>query len=126
MTIKNLTPHSIVIVAPSCATPTKGGKFEADPNSLEIVRTFPSEGIARVSSSTLDAAPIDGVPTVEVAFGDPVDLPAPQEGVYLIVSGLLAACPSLKGRSDLLTPAKQVVSKDNPSQVLGCLALARA
>lgn len=125
MTIKNLTPHNICVLAKSCATPVKGGKFEADPTALQVLKTFPSEGVARVTSTSVDCAPIEDIPTVAMSFGDPIDLPAPAEGTFLIVSSLLASSPACRGRKDLLVPAQPVVDKGNPSNMLGCLALSR-
>ena len=80
MTFINLTPHTV---------------------RLNDGTTFPASGVvARVSATYSDFSP-DGI--AEVRFGDPVGLPDPQEGVCLIVSGLLKqACPT---RTDLVSPA---------------------
>lgn len=76
----NLTPHAVV---------------------LNDGTVFPQSGeVARVSATYTDFSP-EGI--AEVKFGEPVGLPAPQEGVLLIVSGLLKqACPH---RQDLVSPA---------------------
>ena len=76
----NLTPHAIHL--------NDGRVFEA------------SGTVARVTSSY--TAIVDDV--CEQAFGDVQDLPAPQEGVRLIVSGMVLA--ALKGsRPDVVAPA---------------------
>ena len=76
----NLTPHAVVL--------NDGANFP------------PSGVVARVSATYSDFSP-DGI--AEVRFGEPVGLPDPQEGVCLIVSGLLKqACPD---RADLVSPA---------------------
>jgi hypothetical protein len=129
MTVRNLTPHSITVLSAQNVTPAKGGKFEADPTQVIALVVLPSEGVARVSVATTDQPALDlngvSVPTVSMTFSDPVDLPPETPGVFLLVSSLLASSPAVRGRHDLLTPAKQVVSKDNPSQIIGCLALSR-
>lgn len=82
MSIKfvNLTPHAITL---------NDGKII--PASGEVVRV----------STTYSDFDSNGVAVVE--FGEPVGLPAPQEGVLFIVSGLLKqACPD---RQDLVSPA---------------------
>lgn len=80
MKLINLTPHAIV---------------------LNDGRNLPPSGeVARVSATYTDFSK-EGI--AEVRFGEPVGLPAPQEGVMLIVSGLLKqACPQ---RQDLISPA---------------------
>lgn len=80
MTFINLTPHGV---------------------RLNDGTVFPPSGeVARVSATYSDFSP-DGI--AEVRFGEPVGLPAPQEGVLFIVSGLLKqACPY---RQDLVSPA---------------------
>ncbi len=79
-TFVNLTPHTVVLN-----------------NGVE----YPTSGVvARVSATYTDFSP-DGI--AEVRFGEPVGLPAPQEGILYIVSGLLKqACPD---RRDLVSPA---------------------
>lgn len=76
----NLTPHAIVM--------NDGRVFEA------------SGTIARVSSSF--TAVVDDV--CETVFGAVQDLPAPQDGIRYIVSGMVLA--ALKGsRLDVVAPA---------------------
>jgi len=129
MKVLNLTPHNVSVLDPATVVPAPGGKFSADPATVRALLVLPSAGVARVSTTVADKDPLDvdgvSVPTVSMTFSDPVDLPPQQDGVMLVVSSLLASSPAVRGRTDLLTPAKQVVSKDNPSQVLGCLALSR-
>jgi hypothetical protein len=77
MKIINLTPHAITVAG----------------------TTFPPSGtVARVSASF---SPISDGVCLQI-FGEVQDLPAPQEGVRLIVSGLVfAACDRL----DVFAPA---------------------
>lgn len=99
--IRNFTPHVINIVdGPS----------------------IPSDGVARCTQQDIPVAVIDGVQVTHQVFGDVVGLPDPQDGVFLIVSRLVAAaCPD---RKDLLVPGPLV--RDNAGQPIGCRGLAIA
>ena len=81
MIFKNFTPHSIVL------------------NSGE---TFVSEGLARVSASFSDFN-ADGV--CQQVFGEVTGLPAPEEGVLLIVSAMVLSAAQAQGRVDVVAPA---------------------
>lgn len=84
----NLTPHPITVIA------VNGGES-----------TFqPSGKVARVSElPTTVIGQVNGIPVLsKTVFGDVVDLPEPQEGVFFIVSGLVAGQVS---RKDVLAPA---------------------
>lgn len=70
----NLTPHTVNI-------------FNAE--GLEIM-TVPSTGVARSTERRKDIAPILGVDIAEIEYGDVVNLPEPEEGVYYIVSIITA------------------------------------
>ena len=73
MTIRNLTPHPIVIEIPS------GERV-----------TFPPEGIIpRVSSKVAPCGEFLGVPLSETVFGEVEGLPEAEEGTILIVSGFV-------------------------------------
>jgi hypothetical protein len=123
MEIINLTPHAITLLDRAVCTPAPGGKFTADPSSTPTRVIAPSGKIARVSATEESVGELEGIPLVRMTFGAPIDLPSPEEGKFFIVSAMVKnACP---GRTDLLVPAKQVVASDNPSRMLGCLALAR-
>ena len=77
MEYKNYTPHAIVL--------NDGRKFE-------------SCGVARVAASF---TPFEG-DVCHQQFGDVQGLPSPQEGVSIIVSGMVLAASD---RSDLVAPA---------------------
>ena len=105
--IINLTPHDVVTV-----------------NEDGTVRnTYTSQGIARATQSFSEAGVIDGERIVETKFGEPVDLPEPKEGVYLIVSFPTAQAASRYGRttSDLLLTTMAV--RNEKGQIVGCKAL---
>lgn len=107
--IKNLTPHAVTIVA-------------ADGT---VDRTIPSDGVARAAQMMKPAGAIDGITLVDMVYGEPVDLPDPQDGMFLIVSALTAQAAKAAGRptDDLLLPADAV--RDEAGRIIGCRALAR-
>lgn len=109
MNIINLTPHTVVI--------TDGDTTLA---------TFPSSGVARVQCHYIFQDDIEGVPSVCTEFGAVENLPHPQDGTFLIVSGMTAdaALRENPDRRDLLTPAMPV--RDEDGRVIGCRALNRA
>lgn len=78
MKFLNYTPHEII---------------------LNDGRSFPSEGVARVSA-TFTEFNQDGICRQE--FGEVEGLPAPQKGVMLIVSAMVL---SASNRKDLVAPA---------------------
>ena len=130
--IINLTPHSIVILSNTTpVTFSEGDKFKATPlaNASEVVvdREIPSAGAARVTKKVTDQDAIDGIPTEGAVFGEIIDLPELSDGVYFIVSALVAAAAVAQGRrtSDLLTPGTTVRDAENPSRVLGTMKLQR-
>ena len=102
----NLTTHPIRI--------HKGGKQIAE---------FPPSGVvgrvAQQPSQLIDE--LGGVPIgTPGAFGEVEGVPSPQEGVGLIVSGLLGARFEGKGRRDIYVPAtgpKDGVIRDSGGQI---------
>lgn len=109
MTIKNLTPHTVHIV-------------DSEGN---LRRSFESEGIARATQSETVVGEIDGIELVTMSFGDPVDLPNPEEGILLIVSVITANAAKACGRGadDLVITADPV--RDSEGRIVGCLRLAK-
>lgn len=97
--ILNFTPHTLNVV---CGDGS--------------VKTFPSVGVARVSTSTKTLDPVCGFDVVATTFSDVTGLPSPKDGMYHVVSRLvLSACP---GRTDLLCPGELV--RDDNGVVIGC------
>jgi len=84
VSIRNLTPHAIVV-----------------DNGTEKVTYSPDGLVARVSTESTVVGEVDGFEVVaNTVVGD--NLPAPVEGVYLLVSAMvLSAFPE---RADLLAP----------------------
>jgi len=90
-TLMNLTPHPITL------------------RSLDGTDTVlvPSGTVARVTATSGSLGSVEGVPVPVMgadSFGKVIDLPEPEEGVFLIVSGLVGGAPSIKGRADVLVP----------------------
>lgn len=118
--ILNLTPH---------------------PVTVHEVTFTPSGTVGRATEESTPAAPISlsipdpaGAPTDRIEFAVPtsttrytglVDLPAPEPGVYLIVSMVAAQVAAERGRwtGDLLVPGEQV--RDSAGRIVGCRSLAR-
>ena len=122
MTLINATPHSITLVSRRGVEQDNRRQFLAE--TVEILREIPPSGIlARVSMVNSPAGKIDGIAIESVIYGEIEGLPEPQEGVYYIVSGLVAAAAAKIGRVDCLAPGALVRDKNNPSLILGCLFL---
>jgi hypothetical protein len=106
MTIINKTPHAIDVVT-------------AD-GTVTITPTLPA---ARVTTKRVPVEPVDGIPVDRVEFGPVVDLPAPQDGVFLLVSAIVASAPEAKNRTDLLVVGEAI--RDATGKVTGCKGLSR-
>lgn len=107
--IINLTPHAINVV---------------DENDSVVVTIEASGNVARCSQTIniIDNITLNNVsvPISASCYGEVVDLPAPQDDTYYIVSRLvMSACPN---RQDLLVPNDLV--RDEAGRVIGCRSLA--
>ena len=120
--IINATPHKITLVSKQGVQQDSKKQFLAE--TVEILKEIPPSGILpRVSMSNSPAGEIDGIPVESVIYGEIEGLPDAQEGVYYIVSGLVAAAAAKVGRTDCLAPGALVRDKNNPAVILGCLFL---
>ena len=108
-----LTTDSISIV--NC-TPHTCNVVRKDGTVLDI----PASGIVpRLSQTQETVEMIDGIQITRQSFGAIENLPAPQKGVRLIVSRMVAqACPE---RRDLLVPGPLVRGENG--QPVGCQGL---
>lgn len=107
MNFKNLTPHNINIVLPNGSVKT----------------IMPCGAVARCEQFEEKAFDIkfDGadIPVTKQSFGEVTYLPEPEDGVYYIVSRLVAAaCPD---RKDLVIPGPLV--RDPEGNPCGCQGL---
>jgi len=122
MTILNATPHKITLVSKQGVEQDSKKQLLAE--TVEIIRSIPLGGILpRVSIANSPAGEIDSIPVESVTYGQIEGLPDYQEGVYYIVSGLVAAAAAKIGRTDCLAPGALVRDKNNPGLILGCLFL---
>ena len=103
MTFVNLTPHTVNVI-------------RQDGSVLDL----PASGqVARCSQSAELVFVQDGIEVTRQAFGEVVGLPDEQEGIFFIVSRLVAAaCPE---RRDLLIPGPLIRGEDG--QPMGCQGL---
>lgn len=139
-TIRNLTPHAISLydgAAVDSAT-SKRGDYRLAAGATPT-REFPADGIVARAAEVggeadgvlLLARSMAGLPPLEVPvyapvrFAGTVDLPAPVEGVALIVSQIAGEAARAEGRdcADLYTVADLV--RDGAGRIVGCLALRR-
>jgi hypothetical protein len=125
MTIINATPHTITILNKEAGITQDAKKqFLGTKETIVVLKEIPTSGIIpRVSMSNSPAGEIDGIPVETVIYGEIEGLPEYQEGIYYIVSGLVAAAASKQGRTDCLAPGAIVRDEANPSSILGCLFL---
>lgn len=115
--IRNLTPHAVTVrevtLAPSgvVARATEEAT-EADPIRLLVQDDHP--GLV-----------VRDIPTSTMRYTGLVDLPAPEPGIYLIVSMVIPPVAFARGRwtGDLLVPGEQV--RDAAGRIIGCRSLAR-
>ena len=105
MEIRNLTPHVLNIVS-------------ADGT---VVNIEPSGIVPRISTSQEIVEVINGINVSHEVLGDVIDLPAPEEGVVLVVSRLVAS--AVNGRNDVLVPGNLL--RNEQGQVIGANGLAR-
>ena len=108
--IKNLTPHTVVILA-------EDGK-------TVLAMLPPSGDIARSRVEYTREGDVDGLPAYRAQYGAVEGLPVPEEGSTFLVSGLVAAHPSVAGRADVVAPGDLVRGADG--QPVGCKGLKRA
>ena len=105
----NLTPHTVSIAS----------------ESGEIVRKIePTLPSARVNSTAVKGAPIDGVLFVETVFGQVENLPEPKEDTIYIVSQIVIA--ALPARRDLVRPdTGPTCVRDAEGKIVAVRALTR-
>ncbi len=101
----NLTPHEVTIL-------DEGNKV------LKVIK--PSGAVARISTSTKEMEPIDGVKITLTTFDHVNGLPDSEFGTFFIVSQMVKNSPLCIYRKDLLVPSEVV--RDN-GKILGCKSL---
>lgn len=121
MTIKNLTPHALVLLAEDPAGEIAGSVGfgrGARTGQFRIVAELASEGVARATTSVeaVGTVEVNGqtVPVTKTIFGGTGDLPAPADGIKLVVSLITTSAAAAEGRNtdDLLVVGEAVRDKD--------------
>lgn len=112
MKIKNFTPHSITLI---CGHSPVVIEPEAEP--------------ARIISESESVTEIPGLPEVVVVVRQRTSrcrvegLPAPEDGVILITSSMVAEAAAAVGRTDVYAPDK--LARGEGGEIIGCMGLAR-
>ncbi len=101
----NLTPHTITVL---------------DQDSVLVKAIPPSGAVARLEKRDGDAILVDGIPVKRPHFGEVMNLPEPQDGIFFIVSAMVRTSPGLLSRGDLVSPADFV--RDSQGNIVGCRA----
>lgn len=103
MEIVNCTPHEINIVKED-----------------GTILTIEASGIVpRCTQTEAHVASINGIAVTKQVFGEVINLPEAQPGVFLVVSRLVAS--AAKGRKDLLVPGPMIRGEDG--RPCGCRGL---
>lgn len=108
--IINLTPHPVVV---------------CDEAGKPVVTFQPTGKVARarqIDTKVGELEVVTGfkVDVVSTSYGEPEDLPAPQDGIYYVVSILTAQAAKASGRTieDLLITSDPVRGPDG--KIIGC------
>ena len=109
MKIINLTPHTVNICD----------------EAGTIIKSYPCEGDARVKTECSDLLAIDHVPVKWVRYAETEGLPPRAEGIFYIVSMVVAQANP--GRADLFCPntAPGEVVRDVNGHITGVKSFAR-
>ena len=102
--IVNLTPHEVNI--------KKGDGFVSIPASGKV---------ARCTATTVITGELEGFIETRTVYGQVQDLPDPEEGVFYIVSSLVAL--ALPFRHDLRIPNESI--RDESGKIICCRSLGR-
>jgi len=105
--IVNLTPHTITVVN----------------SDNQTIREYPSTGVARVATATTQAGFVDGISIYQTIFGSVEGLPDPQDGVFYIVSMVVAQAVS--GRQDIIAPDTGPTAYRIDGKIIGVRQFAR-
>lgn len=100
MKVRNLTAHTIELFTP-----------------LGVSSIFPDGLVARVRTGRWQTDESLPVPLIDVIQGAIIDLPDPQEGVYLIVSTYVAQHYKLRGRRDVIAPCPHTAMRNQNGEI---------
>ena len=103
----NMTPHPINLFIEG-----EGGKEE--------ILIEPCGKTIRLKENWSEIKVVNGVPITHCSYTSEVDLPDIEEGVYYIVSAMVAN--AFPDRNDFLIPAQTI--RDEKGRIVGCTSLA--
>ena len=104
-TFVNLTPHTLTVLG----------------DDGNVITDIPPSGdVARVDVQRTQTGTVAGIPVYDSVFGNVQDLPAPQDGVFYVVSGMVR---SAVDRDDVLSPGALV--RDDDGRPVGCKGFTR-
>ncbi|MFA6215536.1 MAG: hypothetical protein WC768_03135 [Patescibacteria group bacterium] len=128
MKIINLTPHPVIVVRDdpdSSATGFVGiGPAAKEIRYSVVAEIKPAGPVARArqTDDVVGNVQVNGytVPLVTSRYGDPTDLPTPENGTFYVVSILTAQAAKAAGRDmrDLLVTSDPV--RDAAGKIVGC------
>lgn len=124
MSIINLTGKKVAMYDMDDVVAAEHGGGYYLRGQVEPVEVYPSKGVARAICTDKTVDRIEGHDIVTREYGPPRGLPEPQEGIYYIVSALVANAARQHGRTihDLLLTSRQV--RDMQDRVVGYAAFA--
>lgn len=120
----NCTPHEIVVYAKSDIYMDESTRtYRLKPSAKIRLSLPPSPWIARCSRKDVVTEYIEGIPTFTTQFDNITDLPAPEDGVWYVVSNIVAQNAKTMGRMDCLIPHH--IIRDAEGRIIGCAAFSR-
>jgi hypothetical protein len=131
--IKNLTPHPCVVLVPDPQGENEGttgtGQKAEFLRYRKVAEISPAGPVARAAQreERVGSVPVNGteIPVVRMSYGEPTDLPEPEDGTFYYVSVLTAQAAAASGRrtDDLLFSGKAVRGRDG--RIVGLVSFAR-
>ena len=132
MTIRNLLPHSADFYSESAfqgLEQINPSTWVADSVEGPALLSIPSEGMLRISTSTTEAEPIAGIPTVVTAYGAVTGVPEDVSPDDVLVVSLPALSMAVAARHwlvrQMVAPHKVVRQRGNTGTVLGAMGLTK-
>jgi len=120
--VVNLMPHPITIFNATDVRPAGAKGYVLARGGVKPLMIVPSSGVSRAACVETPVGQIDGIPVFKPTYGEPENVPDPEDGVMYVVSSITAQACREAGRttSDLLLPARTV--RDSEGRVIGCTA----
>lgn len=132
MAIRNLTPHAVDFYSASSfegleqLNPTT---WVADSVSSPALLSVASEGMLRIATSTTEAEPVAGIPTVVTVYGDVTGVPENVQADDVLVVSLpalsMATAAGHPLAKQMMSPYRVVRQRGNTSNVLGAMGLTK-